>query len=218
MTRIACDTALHFYGGDDIVPFRNVLDEELPPVRFMEEWNRREPVKRRFATPQEYFDDLPILSLPTVEGIHGPCEPTYKATVNGGSGCSRRWPERKARLTQAEALALLAERYGVPMLKEALDRLWARYFEITDHATKSCLRTIFTECGGFPRKTATQPRNSWRIFCGIWHSTSAATGPMCRSIPRPLRGRRRRSSIRPSPKTPTILCYGASTVARWTRS
>lgn len=133
------------YGCDDYLPLRNLYDEPINILGFVEEWNKREDVKLIFSNPGAYFDRLRTDALPVFTGVLDPCELSYNAPFRGSHSMWRMRGELDRLIVRAESLAAFAALTGTEYPYRQLESLWSRLFEITGHAIEFVYRDDFNE-------------------------------------------------------------------------
>lgn len=98
-------------GMDDGRPLRtHVGDEEIPLLEFMAEWNRRESILLRFATPAEFYravKDNP--ELPTLTEVSDPVDVSFNPPWAGAAGLWRLRQEAERELLRREKLEAFAQ-------------------------------------------------------------------------------------------------------------
>ncbi|MBP1994285.1 glycoside hydrolase family 38 N-terminal domain-containing protein [Paenibacillus eucommiae] len=122
------------YGCDDCRPLRNLYDESIQVIEFVEEWNKREELKLIFSTPTAYFAKLEQTELPVHQGVLDPSELAYNAPIRGNHSMWRMRSELDRLIVKAEGLATMAFLTGVEYPYGKLEMLWNQLFEITGHA------------------------------------------------------------------------------------
>jgi hypothetical protein len=128
-------------GADDTRPLRAfVHDDPSEPVlaipEFIREWNKREKIPLRFATPLEFFNDLEVKrnQLPVVHGVLDPVGWTYWYGMNGNNGL-RLWRTRSEELLiGAQKYLALSILFGDPYPERRLEELWFKLLTAYSHA------------------------------------------------------------------------------------
>ncbi|NCO36524.1 MAG: hypothetical protein AUJ92_07395 [Armatimonadetes bacterium CG2_30_59_28] len=100
-------------GGDDVRPAAqgaHALDAPLPFAKFVEEWNRRESIPMRFATPVEFYRTIENApELPLVEDVSDPVDVNFNPPWAGERGLWRLRMMCERALLQRESLEVLAQ-------------------------------------------------------------------------------------------------------------
>ncbi len=122
------------YGCDDFRPLRNLYDEPIRIMEFVDEWNKREDVKIIFSNPSDYLKKFENKKLPIYEGILDPCELSYNAPLRGSSSMWRIRGELDRLIVKTECIATFASLTGSVYPHEEINYLWNSLFEITGHA------------------------------------------------------------------------------------
>lgn len=128
------DIELISYGCDDARPVRNWYDKKIDILGFIEEWNKREKVKLKFAVPSEYFKELEKYELPQVSGPLDQFELSYNLPVKGTRSFWFMRLELEKILLQLEALMAIEKSIIGNTDQESIKKLWIELFEISGHA------------------------------------------------------------------------------------
>ena len=134
MTLLTGDIVMQYYGGDDFIPMKSLFDLDIKLLEFMQEWNKREKPRMRFATPYEYFDILDQMELPERQGTLNNCELSFVVPIKGNTALGRKRMEMNVLLPQLESLCVMAKQYGIDAPFEEVQKLWQDQFEVTGHA------------------------------------------------------------------------------------
>ncbi len=129
-----------YHGMDDARPLHTNFHEDAPldlPA-FIAEWNRREPVLMRFATPVDVFRALEKRrdALPVVSGVLDPCDVCYNMAWNGSRGVWRLRIIGDRALTAAERWRTLARQAGCPYPADESAELWRELLRVCAHAVQ----------------------------------------------------------------------------------
>jgi len=102
-------------GMDDGRPLRaHPNDEEIPLVEFMEEWNRRESIPLRFATPAEFYHAVKdSAELPVLTDVSDPVDVNFNPPWAGAAGLWRLRRQAEHELLRREKLELFARWLGI---------------------------------------------------------------------------------------------------------
>src|SRR6266542_4330001 len=155
------------HGADDNRPLRTLFDSDTPIdlPGFIQEWNRREDSRIRFATPVEAFAALEARrdELPRVQGTLDPCDVTYSAALGGGAGLWRHRRELSRAILLAESLTVLAGHVGAAPQEAypqaAFEQLWRSALTCSAHAEQWLFQEDFAALVALARATAHQARN-----------------------------------------------------------
>lgn len=132
---LVSDIAWLYYGCDDCRPMRNLFDEPIRLLEFVEEWNRREQVELRISTPGAYFEALEGRGgLPVHSGVLDPCELSYNAPFRANGSMWRSRSELDRLIVKAESMAVMASFMGAEYPEQDVRAMWSGLFEITGHA------------------------------------------------------------------------------------
>jgi len=150
-------------GADDIRPLRVhfLLDPAEPRLKipeFIQEWNRREKVPLRFATPQEFFRDVEASRsrLPLIKGVLEPCGPTFWYGMSGVNGL-RIWRTRSEEsLIAAQQWHSLATLFGESYPQEKLESLWSDLLGAYSHAQMWLFEEDYEEKLSTVKRVATE--------------------------------------------------------------
>ncbi|MFH1007902.1 MAG: glycosyl hydrolase-related protein [Candidatus Latescibacterota bacterium] len=122
------------YGCDDFSFLYNRLNEPVPILPFVEEWNKREQAKMVFSTPSDYFHKLSEKELPTFEGVLDPVELSLNVPKKGDRSMWRMRRELDRLIVKAESLSAMASVMELPYPEDKITGLWHELFEVTGHA------------------------------------------------------------------------------------
>lgn len=145
------------HGADDTRPLRTLCTSDTPLdlPGFIQEWNRREDSRMRFATPVEAFAALELrrADLPTVVGTLDPCDVAYTAALAGAAGLWRLRRQAARALLGAELLSVLAGPFGAAYPETSLEELWRATLTLSCHASQWLLQEDFADFAALAQVT-----------------------------------------------------------------
>jgi len=112
-----------------------LLDLPIDVLGFVQEWNRREKISMRFATPAEYFVELEERKsrLPTWKGI---LDQMAWVMMHGCKGYCPGNSQIEAALLRAEKICSIAQMLGEDYPEEELLEMWHGLLSISPHAIR----------------------------------------------------------------------------------
>jgi len=112
-----------------------ILDEPTDLVGFIQEWNERERIRMRFATPTEYFDELLKRKdrLPVWRGV---LDPMAWVMMHACKGYCPGNASIEATLLAAEKMCSIAWLLGQECPQGVFDDMWRELLSISAHAMR----------------------------------------------------------------------------------
>ena len=156
-------------GMDDALPLASHGgDIPIEVQGFMAEWNRREPVPMRFATPVEFAAALEARRdrIPTREGTLDPCDVCYNTAWAGQHGFWRKRVVANDEIVAAqlwEALAGSTVGRGLVPRPSQWDELWESTLLFSAHATQWLFQQDFDELDELAERTILTARQARRL-------------------------------------------------------
>lgn len=172
-------------GMDDALPLQASYagaqtDVLLDIPGFIAEWNRRENIPMRFATPVEFYQELEKrrADVPLVGGTLDPCDVCYNAAWGGAQGLWRKRFVADAELVGAQLWEALLDENSSAL---DYDRLWENVLLFSAHATQWLFQRDFEELEELADYTILQARQRRRKMLQA-HSCRLAQPPNCAGI------------------------------------
>lgn len=124
------------FGCDDALPLRDIRDRPVALPALLREWNRREPSRMKFGTPQEYCRALEPYrdSLPVHRGVVDPIGWSYWFGQLGNLSLRSLRVCADLELTSAEFWCAAASVTGRRYPASSIDDVWMRLLKTSPHA------------------------------------------------------------------------------------